>query len=49
MGFTKSEADSNLYYIFVVIDLLMLALCVDDLFLTGVEKLIGGCKADLAV
>jgi hypothetical protein len=49
MGFTKSEANPNLYYIFVGIDLLILVLYVDDLFLTGVEKLIAGCKADMAV
>jgi hypothetical protein len=48
MGFTKSEADSNLYYIFVQIDLLILVLYVDDLFLT-VEKLIAGCKANMVV
>jgi hypothetical protein len=48
MGFTKSEADSNLYYIFVETDLLILVLYVDDLFLTGAEKLIAGCKADMA-
>jgi hypothetical protein len=49
MGFTKSEADPNLYYIFVGTDLLILVLYVDDLFLTGAEKLIAGCKADMAV
>jgi hypothetical protein len=35
MGFTKIEANSNLYYIFVQIDLLILVLYVDGLFLKG--------------
>jgi hypothetical protein len=48
MGFTKSEADPNLYYIFVGTDLLILVLYVDDLFLIGTKKLIAGCKADMA-
>jgi hypothetical protein len=47
MGFTKSEADPNLYYIFVGIDLLILVLYVDNLFLTSAKKLIVGCKADM--
>jgi hypothetical protein len=42
MGFTKREANSNFYYIFVEIDLLILVLYVDDFFLTGAEKLIAG-------
>jgi hypothetical protein len=48
MGFTKSEADPNLYFILVGDDPLILVLYVDDLFLTGAEELIAGCKADLA-
>jgi hypothetical protein len=48
MGFEKSEADPNLYYILVGEDPLILVLYVDDLFLTGLEKLIEGCKRDLA-
>jgi hypothetical protein len=47
MGFTKSEADPNLYLIQVGEDPLILVLYVDDLFnlfLTGVEKLITSCK-----
>jgi hypothetical protein len=48
MGFEKSEADPNLYYILVGEDPLILVLYVDDLFLTGSEKLIEGCKRDLA-
>jgi hypothetical protein len=47
MGFTKSEVDPNLYYIFVGIDLLILVLYVDDLFLIGAEKLIAWCKVDM--
>jgi hypothetical protein len=35
MGFTKSEVDSNLYYIIVGGEPLILVLYVDDLFLTG--------------
>ena len=49
MSFTKSKADPNLYYIFVQIDLLILVLYVDDLFLTGAEKLVLGCKANITV
>jgi hypothetical protein len=49
MGFTKSEADSNLYYIIVGGEPLILVLYVDDLFLTGSEKLIAECKRDLAL
>jgi hypothetical protein len=48
MGFTKSEADPNLYLIQVGEDPLILVLYVDDLFLTGAEKLIASCKRDLA-
>jgi hypothetical protein len=49
MGFTKSEANSNLYYILVGGEPLILVLYVDDLFLTGSEKLIVDCKRDLVV
>jgi hypothetical protein len=48
MGFTKSEADSDLYYILVGGEPLILVLYVDDLFMTGSEKLIADCKRDLA-
>jgi hypothetical protein len=48
MGFTRSEADPNLYFIFVEDNPLILVLYVDDLFLTGGEKLIAMCKQDLA-
>jgi hypothetical protein len=49
MGLTKSEAGSNLYYILVKGKPLILVLYVDDLFLTGSEKLIADCKRDLVV
>jgi hypothetical protein len=49
MGFTKSEADSDLYYIIVGGEPLILVLYVDDLFLTSSERLIGECKRDLAL
>ena len=48
MGFTKSDADPNLYYI-VGDDLLILVLYVDDLFITGAKRLISGCKEDLSM
>ena len=45
MGFTKSKADSNLYYKVVEDEgPVILLLYVDDLFLTGEEKLIVECK-----
>ena len=40
LGFTKSEADVNLYHIVVDGKLLIIVLYVDDLILTGDEKLI---------
>jgi hypothetical protein len=48
MGFTKSEADPNLYSTLVGDDPLILVLYVDDLFLTVSEKLIEMCKRNLA-
>eukprot|EP00253_Pinus_taeda_P028851 PITA_28851 len=48
LGFTKSEADANLYRIVVEGKLLIIILYVDDLILTGDEKLIKSCKEDLA-
>eukprot|EP00253_Pinus_taeda_P017988 PITA_17988 len=48
MGFTKSEADPNLYYIVIGEEPLILVLDVDDLIITGVERLIEHCKRDLA-
>ena len=49
MGFIKSEADPNLYFILVGDDPLILVLYVDELFLSGSENLIEGCKRDLAL
>ena len=48
MGFQKSEADLNLYFIMVRDDPLILLLYVDDLFITGRERPIAACKKDLA-
>jgi hypothetical protein len=48
MGFTKCEADPNLYFLLVGYEILILVLYVDDLVLTGAESLIVGCKSDLA-
>jgi hypothetical protein len=47
LGFTKSEADANLYKIVVEGKLLIIFLYVDDLILTGDEQLIHSCKEDL--
>ena len=48
IGFQKSEADPNFYYIVVGGVPLILMLYVDDLFITGGEHLIDACKKDLA-
>ena len=49
LGFTKSKANSNLYYK-VEDDMIMILLVyVDYLFLTGKEKLISECKKKLAL
>jgi hypothetical protein len=48
LGFSKSEADENLYQIVVEGKLLIIVLYVDDLILTGDEQLINSCKEDLA-
>ena len=48
LGFTKSEADPNLYFIVVDGEPLILILYVDDLFLTGSERLIRESKQNLA-
>ena len=47
LGFTKSKANSNLYYKVVDGDQVILLLYVDDLFLTGEEKLILDSKRKL--
>ena len=46
LGFTKSEADVKLYHIVVEGMLLIIVLYVNDLILTGDEKLIKYCKED---
>ena len=48
LGFTKSEADANLYQIVVEGKILIIVLYVDYLILTGDEQLIHSCKEDLA-
>jgi hypothetical protein len=48
MGFVKSEADMNIYYIVYGDDTLIIILYVDDLFITGGEDLIVDCKRGLA-
>jgi len=48
LGFTKSETDANLYHIVVEGKLLIIMLYVNDLILTGDEKLIRYYKEDLA-
>jgi hypothetical protein len=48
LGFTKSKADSNIYFKIMNNEPVILLLYVDDLFLTGEEKLIVECKRRLA-
>jgi hypothetical protein len=48
LGFTKSKADSNLYFKIMEKEPVILLLYVDDLFLTGEENLIVECKQRLA-
>eukprot|EP00253_Pinus_taeda_P031693 PITA_31693 len=48
LGFTKSEADANLYHIMVEGKPLIIVLYVDDLILIGYDQLIKSCKEDLA-
>jgi hypothetical protein len=47
LGFSKSVDDPNLYYHIVGNECLILVLYVDDLFLTGLERLIVECKQAL--
>ena len=49
MGFTKSKADSNLYYKVEYGNPMILLLYVDDLFVTGMDGLIADIKRKLAV
>jgi hypothetical protein len=48
LGFEKSEADPNLYFIVVGEDPLILFLFVDYFFITREERLITSCKESLA-
>ena len=48
LGFTKSEANANMYHIVVEGKILIIFLYVDDLILTGDEQLIHSCKEDIA-
>ena len=47
LGFTKSKADSNMYFKVVDGGPVILLLYVDDMFLTGDEKLITESKTKL--
>jgi hypothetical protein len=49
LGFTKSKADSNLYFKIMDNEPVILLLYVDHLFLTREEKLIAECKKRLAL
>ena len=48
LGFEKSEADPNLNYLVEGEDPIILVLYVDNLFITGAERLIERCKLGLA-
>jgi hypothetical protein len=48
LGFTKSKADSNLYFKVMNDEPVILFLYVDDLFLTGEENIITECTKRLA-
>ena len=48
LGFTKSKADSNLYYKVEGRNPVMLLLYVDVLFVTGMDRLIADTKRKLA-
>jgi hypothetical protein len=48
LGFTENKVDSNLYFKVMNYEPVILLLYVDDLFLTGEEKLIIECKKKLA-
>eukprot|EP00253_Pinus_taeda_P019303 PITA_19303 len=49
MGFVKSDADPNLYYLVIENEPLIMVLYVDDIFLTGLSRLIKHCKKNLAI
>ena len=48
LGFTKSDADPNIYYKIVDNQTSIFVLYMDDLFLTGNEKLIEWCRKKVA-
>ena len=48
LGFTKSKADSNLYYNVEDGNPVILLLYVDDIFLTGMDGLIANMKGKIA-
>ena len=48
MGFVKSDANLNIYYLVLESEPLILVLYVDDLLLTGSSRLIENCKKNLA-
>eukprot|EP00253_Pinus_taeda_P005256 PITA_05256 len=48
MGFVKSDADPNLYYLVLDNEHLILMLYVDDIFLTDASRLMKYCKENLA-
>jgi len=48
LGFTKSEANENLYHISIECKLLIIFQYVYDLILTGDEQMIKYCKEHLA-
>jgi len=48
LGFTRSEVDPNLYFKVIDDKPLILVLYVDDLFLTGADRLVHECKRELA-
>ena len=48
LGFIKSDADPNLYYLMMENEPLILVLYVDDLFFTGSSRLIEDHKRNLA-
>ena len=48
LGFTKSEADANLYNTLFEGNFFLIVLYVDDLILIGDEKLVKCCKENLA-
>ena len=49
LGFLKSDVDSNLYFKLVENQPLVLILYVDDIFLTGEERLIVECNRELTL